>query len=121
MGVLIGIVEWVCCEVADFLFSWLHVVLGQPAALFLCGFRPMTRCAIDQDSRCQPVQIGTCSGFTSTAFQEFGLTQVYAQVSDIELNVVNEMNESNDDGSGDDDADADDNESDDVTNDEGEY
>ena len=47
--------------------------------LFLCGFRPNTMCAFDQDSRCQPVQVGACSGFTSTAFQEFGLTQVFAQ------------------------------------------
>ncbi len=49
--------------------------------LFLCGFRPQTNCVFDVTAKCQLVFVGSCSEFSSTSFQEFGLTTVYALVS----------------------------------------
>eukprot|EP00049_Salpingoeca_infusionum_P019456 m.361947 g.361947 ORF g.361947 m.361947 type:complete len:1891 (+) comp20020_c0_seq1:168-5840(+) len=56
--------------------------LGVYSEIFLCGFRPKQSCQFDGDSRCQFFKLDFCTQFSSNAFEEFGLTEIYARIQE---------------------------------------
>lgn len=55
--------------------------------VFLCGYRPGKSCTKDGDTRCQFFQVGNCTQFESNAFEEFGLTEIFAVVRLVDQDV----------------------------------
>ncbi|EDQ86142.1 uncharacterized protein MONBRDRAFT_38524, partial [Monosiga brevicollis MX1] len=49
--------------------------------IFLCGFRPQKDCEFDSDARCQLFEADLCTRFQSNAFEEFGLQEIFALIT----------------------------------------
>eukprot|EP00040_Diaphanoeca_grandis_P036917 m.237891 g.237891 ORF g.237891 m.237891 type:complete len:1772 (-) comp33716_c1_seq2:149-5464(-) len=80
----------IVCTLLD--LSWMvsAVCTDAPAFVFLCGFATGIKCQFDSpqagstsEARCQSAKIGVCTEFSSEAFEEFGMTEVYLKVDTV--------------------------------------